>query len=177
MQLPPFHLISPSMMRSMPFRPCGCSSALILLLVLVFDPPRTNDGKIGSAFAGGMKDRTMSNVLSTPATTMPMIVRSTVRIYQIRGRDLWPKREFASKMRPSCLAASCMRADAFFDGRRTDDLVPTTSFRLPLALAFHSCSSNNSEKLTINCRSRLDRSMLKISILTRCKYLGRISIE
>ena len=79
-QLPPINLSSPSMMRSMPFRPCGCSSALILL-VFVFDPPRTNDGKMGSAFTGGIKERTMSNVLSTPATAMPMIVRSTVRIY------------------------------------------------------------------------------------------------
>ena len=85
MQLPPINLCSPSMMRSMPFRPCGCSSALILLM-LAFDPPRTNDGILGSAFVGGMKERIMSNVLSMPATTMPTIVLSTVRIYQIRGR-------------------------------------------------------------------------------------------
>lgn len=55
--------------------------------MFVFDPPRTNDGILGNAFVGGMKERIMSNVLSAPATTMPIIVPSTVRIYQIRGRD------------------------------------------------------------------------------------------
>ena len=72
---------SPSMISFMPFRGSyGCSSALIVLGW--FDPPRMNEWKLGNAFAGGTKERTRSDVLSTPATIMPMIVLSAVRIYQ-----------------------------------------------------------------------------------------------
>lgn len=72
---------SPSMISFMPFRGSyGCSSALIVLGW--FDPPRMNEWKLGNALAGGTKERTRSDVLSTPATIMPMIVLSAVRIYQ-----------------------------------------------------------------------------------------------
>ena len=72
---------SPSMISFTPSRGSyGCSSALIVLGW--FDPPRMNEWKLGNALAGGTKERTRSDVLSTPATIMPMIVLSAVRIYQ-----------------------------------------------------------------------------------------------
>ena len=78
---------------------------------------------MGDAFAGGMKEKKMSNVLRTPATTMLMIVRLTVRIYQMRGRDLWHQ---VKQPRRCVLVPVCGHlADAFFDGRGTDDLSPS----------------------------------------------------
>ena len=111
---------SPSMISFMPFRGSyGCSSALIVLGW--FDPPRMNEWKLGNALAGGTKERTRSDVLSTPATIMPMIVLSAVRIYQqvvvrlclafwssCSSRSLTPAPRLTYDVRCTFRAAACV---------------------------------------------------------------------